>query len=95
MKILDFIVRPFPHWHHKRKLFENRRAFLFYRDAGVFYVYIIYSTKLNRYYVGYSIDLDKRMMDHNSGISKYTSKVTDWELKYFEKFETRQEAMKR
>jgi putative endonuclease len=45
--------------------------------------------------VGYSHDLAVRLSDHNSGISNYTSKAKDWQLKYPEEFPTREQAMKR
>ena len=60
-----------------------------------FYVYVIYSLLLDRFYVGYTSDLQKRLSEHNTGISVYTSKTTDWTLKYTETFSTRQLAMKR
>jgi putative endonuclease len=58
-------------------------------------VYIIYSTMLDRYYVGYSENVAERLLQHNSGISHYTAKASDWKLEYTEPFETRQLAMKR
>ena len=58
-------------------------------------VYIIFSLKIDRYYIGYSENVSERLVQHNSGISDYTSKASDWELKYCEGFDTRQEAMKR
>ena len=58
-------------------------------------VYIIYSQQLNKYYVGYSTDLEKRLAEHNSGISKFTAKASDWILKYSEAFPDRESAMKR
>ena len=61
----------------------------------MFYVYILYSSKLNRFYIGYSSNLENRICDHNSGISTFTSKADDWELKYSEQFPTRELAMKR
>jgi len=60
----------------------------------MFHVYIIYSKKPDRYYVGYSIDLDKRLNEHNSGISTFTAKAADWELMYSKKFETRERLTK-
>lgn len=60
-----------------------------------FTVYIIYSKKLDKYYVGYIENIEIRLAQHNSGISDYTSKATDWETKYVESFDTRQDAMKR
>ncbi len=60
-----------------------------------FYVYIIYSLSADKYYVGYTIDLKKRLVEHNSGISTFTAKFSDWLLKYAEVFASREEAMKR
>ncbi len=37
------------------------------------FVYIIYSGKLNKYYVGACIDLDRRLHEHNIGHSKFTA----------------------
>jgi putative endonuclease len=49
-----------------------------------FFIYIIYSREFDKYYVGYTGDLKKRLNEHNNGVSAFTSKVSDWELKYFE-----------
>jgi predicted GIY-YIG superfamily endonuclease len=58
-------------------------------------VYIIYSLKLDRYYIGHTEDISKRLSEHNSGLSVYTSKANDWDLKYKEDFFTREDAHKR
>jgi putative endonuclease len=60
----------------------------------MYFVYIIYSKKLDRYYVGYSENLVKRLSEHNTGMSTYTSKAHDWELKYQLPFKSREDAMK-
>ena len=57
-----------------------------------FSVYIIYSSKLDRYYVGYSQDIEIRLTQHNTGISHFTAKARDWELKYSEAYNTREDA---
>ena len=61
----------------------------------IFFVYIIYSPFLDKFYVGYTSDLEKRLLDHNTGISDFTSRTSDWEMKYTESFPDRQLAMKR
>ena len=61
----------------------------------MFTVYIIYSVKLNKYYVGYTADIATRMLQNNTGVSRYTSKASDWVLKYMEQFEKRHEAAAR
>ena len=60
-----------------------------------FIVYIIYSSTLDRYYVGYTTDLEKRINEHKTGISSYTSRCSDWVLKYTESCADRQTAMRR
>ena len=59
------------------------------------YTYILFSTKLNKYYVGACIDLERRMYEHNIGHSKFTSTGVPWELMYTEIFESLPEAKKR
>jgi putative endonuclease len=62
---------------------------------AAFCIYIIYSKSSDRYYVGYTTDLSKRLVEHNSGVSSYTSKCADWEVKYTEPFDDRESAIKR
>jgi putative endonuclease len=61
----------------------------------MFNVYIIYSLKIDRFYVGYTEDVAARLLQHNSGLSDFTSVATDWTLKHTEPFQTREAAMKR
>ncbi len=60
-----------------------------------FFVYIIQSETDQSYYVGYTSDLETRIEKHNAGNSRYTSKKIPWVLIYFEKFQTKSEAIKR
>ena len=60
-----------------------------------FYVYILYSSSLDKYYVGFTQDLTKRLARHNSGLNRSTKPGLPWELKYSEVFESRAEAMAR
>ena len=53
---------------------------------GMYYVYIIYSEKLNKKYVGYSTDLKQRMGYHNGKKSSFTSRGVPWKLVYYEAF---------
>ncbi|WP_120182875.1 GIY-YIG nuclease family protein [Pelobium manganitolerans] len=61
----------------------------------MFTVYVIFSAKLNRFYVGYTENLEKRLSEHNSGFSTYTSRANDWVLKYAEHYPDRQSAHNR
>ena len=56
------------------------------------FTYILYSSKLDKYYVGACIDMNRRLYEHNIGHSKFTSTGMPWELKFTKEFETLQEA---
>jgi putative endonuclease len=58
-------------------------------------MYILFSEKLNKYYVGACIDIERRLYEHSIGHSKFTALGVPWVLKYTEPFETLQEAKKR
>ena len=49
----------------------------------MFFVYILFSEKLNRYYVGTTDDVDGRVKEHNDKIyqDSYTAKGIPWVLK--------------
>ena len=55
------------------------------RDFFMFTLYILYSTKLDKFYIGYTADVEKRLREHNSDISTFTAKANDWILEYSEK----------
>ncbi len=55
----------------------------------MFYVYILYSARLNSYYAGSTNDLTDRIHRHNTGQSKYTRKGVPWELVYVETLPSR------
>jgi putative endonuclease len=57
-----------------------------------YYVYILQSCKSGIFYKGQTQNLTKRILEHNSGKSNYTSKGIPWNLVWYKKFETRKEA---
>ena len=61
----------------------------------MWYTYIIYSEKLDRYYVGHTDNLSWRLERHNQGWGRFTKGGIPWELVYFEKYQTKKEALKR
>ena len=61
----------------------------------MWYTYIIYSEKLDRFYIGYTDNLSWRLERHNQGWGRFTKGGIPWELVYFEKYQTKQEALKR
>ena len=58
-----------------------------------FTVYIIYSSLFDKYYVGQTNDLEKRINRHNKGIEKFTAPFRPWVLKCLIIKNTRGEAM--
>ncbi len=61
----------------------------------MYYIYILRSLKNSRLYTGSTEDLNKRLNQHNTGISKYTRLTRPFELLYTETYNTRSEAVKR
>ena len=61
----------------------------------IFYVYILYSSSLDQYYIGHTENLQDRIFRHNNSGSKSTKKANDWEMKYTEAFESRSAALHR
>jgi len=59
----------------------------------MFYVYILYSKSIDRYYVGYTENLELRPQRHNSGWEKYSKRGTPWALVYSESFSSKSEAI--
>lgn len=59
------------------------------------YVYVLYSRKHDRYYIGESSDLKRRLSEHNSGQSFSTKPYTPWEVVYYEAYPSKQSAVDR
>ncbi|WP_353130544.1 GIY-YIG nuclease family protein [Parapedobacter pyrenivorans] len=59
------------------------------------YLYIIYSTRLDRYYIGACKDIPQRLRRHNSQHRGFTGKADDWHLVYHEVFTSKTAAMAR
>ena len=58
-------------------------------------VYILQSEQDSSFYIGFTSNLEQRLVAHNSGKSRYTSRKIPWKLVYTETFKTRPEAMNR
>ena len=59
------------------------------------FTYILFSEKLNKYYVGACINLERRLYEHNIGHSKFTKGGIPWLVVHIEEFETLQQAKAR
>jgi putative endonuclease len=61
----------------------------------MWYCYILYSQKIDRYYIGYTDNLEWRLQRHNEGWGTYTKRGIPWEIVYYEKYNSKRDAMKR
>lgn len=59
------------------------------------YVYIIKSKKFNKYYLGCTKDLKKRLVEHNASKSVYVKRFGPWEVRYYEAYSSKNDAFKR
>jgi putative endonuclease len=60
----------------------------------MFYTYILYSEHCDKYYIGFTHDLNARLVAHNHPKNKgYTKRCQPWEIVYNKTFETKKEAM--
>ena len=59
----------------------------------MYFVYILHSAKLSRYYIGQTNNIDRRLKYHNSGLGNYTSKGVPWILLWCTEKSTRSEAI--
>ena len=58
-------------------------------------MYILYSVKLDKYYVGACTNISRRLSEHNIGHSKFTKTGIPWQLMLTEEFATLIEAKQR
>jgi len=59
------------------------------------YAYVLKSVQHNYYYKGHCKDLKKRLVEHNSGMTKSIKSYLPFKLIYFETFEKEADAIKR
>jgi len=51
-----------------------------------YWAYILWSESAKRFYVGISEDVERRLTQHNYGLSKWTSRHRPWALVYSREF---------
>jgi len=61
----------------------------------MYYVYVLKSKIADFYYKGFCEDLDLRLQQHNSGMTKSNKAYLPFEVAYFEKYDKLYEAIKR
>ena len=60
-----------------------------------FIVYILFSETKNRFYIGFTSDMQQRIMRHNQKSKGFTGYVNDWKIVYTEKYNSKEEAYTR
>jgi putative endonuclease len=62
----------------------------------MYYVYALYSEKYDKIYIGYTSDLDQRLLSHNHEKNRgYTGKYRPWRLLYSEAIDSKSAALVR
>ena len=62
-----------------------------------YYVYVLRNTNKSKLitYVGYTKNLKKRLKLHNDGLGAKFTRGRNWQVIYFEKYQTKKEAISR
>ena len=58
----------------------------------MYYVYILRSERNEKLYVGFTNDLRRRVAEHKTGDSTFTSQNGPWKLIYYEAFTSKDDA---
>ena len=56
-------------------------------------VYILYSAILDKYYIGYTSNLEERLYKHLHSSKGFTSRAKDWIIVYHESYSTKSDAL--
>jgi putative endonuclease len=59
----------------------------------MYYIYVLWSSKLRKRYVGFTDKLEKRLDEHNRGSNKFTKGGIPWVEIYREGYQTKTEAI--
>lgn len=59
----------------------------------MFFVYVLFSENLNKFYVGSTQNLESRFLQHNRGKTPFTKSGIPWKLIHFIPLNTRSEAI--
>ena len=61
----------------------------------MYYVYLLQSEKTEKFYVGFTSNLKRRLNEHNAGQVKSTKPNIPYKLIYFEAFRSKKDALSR
>jgi len=65
------------------------------RNWLVCFVYVLKSLSAEKFYTGHTDDLERRLLEHNSGHGYYTKRFMPWIMAYREDVDSKDEAIKR
>ncbi|AWX43886.1 hypothetical protein HME9304_00878 [Flagellimonas maritima] len=97
----EVVFQDIPILHREGQGFESLRAHKGFPCMGglflytMFYTYILYSRVLDKFYIGYTENLEARLIKHNQFHKGFTGRAKDWEIKFVEGFVSKTEAMSR
>ena len=63
--------------------------FLFGENPAVAFVYVLWSESAERFYIGSTDDVQKRLQQHNQGLSRWTARHCPWRLLWQRQFPDR------
>jgi len=58
----------------------------------MYFVYILYSEKCDRYYIGYTADVEARLIRHNTGLVAATKNCRPYRICAFKSFKIERES---
>ena len=58
-------------------------------------MYILKSIKNGTYYIGSTVNLERRIQEHNMGLSRFTATFRPWKIVYEESYQSLGEVRKR
>jgi len=61
----------------------------------MFTLYILQSITTNKFYIGHTEDIQRRLLEHNAGKSSSTKSGVPWKIVYTEQYGNRSDAMQR
>ncbi|MBP6754558.1 MAG: GIY-YIG nuclease family protein [Bacteroidia bacterium] len=60
-----------------------------------FFIYILHSPSKDKFYIGFTSDLEERIIRHNQKSKGFTGNTNDWKIVYSETYNTKSEALVR
>ena len=65
-----------------------------YKD-GVAYVYLLRSLKTSKFYIGWAVDVQRRLYQHNQGKTLSTKAYCPWKLIGYESYSNKEDVKQR